>query len=64
MAGLLPAMLVPNAVAQSSTNIPIFQFGVFYNLDLEINPGATFTVSGRVHCNTNIYCTGSSAHSR
>jgi len=62
MAGLLPALLGPTAVAQSSANlpIPIFQFGIFYNLDLEINPGFPFTVSGRVHCNTNIYCTGNS----
>src|SRR5664280_1450283 len=61
MAGLLPALLVPTAIAQSSTNIPIFQFAVFYNPVLEINPGAPFTINGRVHCNTNIYCTGSSA---
>jgi len=59
-AGLLPAFFVSTAVAQTSTNTPIFQFGIFYNVDLEINPGAPFTINGRVHCNTNIYCTGSS----
>lgn len=36
--------------------IPLFAFGVFYGLDLEINPGADFQVSGRVHCNGTIYC--------
>jgi hypothetical protein len=41
--------------------IPMCQYAVFYNVTLEINPGAAFTISGRVHCNTNIYCTGSSA---
>jgi hypothetical protein len=58
MAGLLLALLIPTAVAQSSTNFPIFQFAIFYNPDLEINPNTNFTISGRVHCNTNIYCTG------
>jgi hypothetical protein len=32
-----------------------FQFAMFYNLDLEINPGPAMTVSGPVHCNGNIY---------
>ena len=35
--------------------IPLFQFAIFYNLDLEVNPGANMTVTGPVHCNTNIY---------
>jgi hypothetical protein len=35
--------------------IPIFQFAIFYNLDLEINPGPNMTVNGRVHSNGNIY---------
>jgi hypothetical protein len=36
-------------------SIPIFQFAIFYNMDLEINPGANMTVSGRVHGNSNIW---------
>ncbi|MCX7005026.1 MAG: hypothetical protein NTV22_17360 [bacterium] len=32
-----------------------FQFGVFYNENLEIHPGADMIISGRVHCNKNIY---------
>lgn len=36
--------------------VPIFQFAIFYNLDLEINPGAHMTIGGRVHGNRNIYC--------
>ncbi len=32
-----------------------FQFGVFYNDNLEIHPGADMTISGRIHCNKNIY---------
>lgn len=35
--------------------IPIFQFAIFYNLDLEINPGAAMSIGGRTHGNGNIY---------
>ncbi len=35
--------------------IPIFQFGVFYDLDLEILPGPTMTFDGRVHTNGDLY---------
>jgi hypothetical protein len=56
---------VPAVVSQTIWfgTIPVFQYAVFYNVVLEINPGAAFTIAGRVHCNTNIYCTGSSAGS-
>jgi hypothetical protein len=35
--------------------IPLFQFAIFYNLDLEINPGPPMVVTGPVHCNRTIY---------
>jgi hypothetical protein len=35
--------------------IPLFQFAIFYNLDLEINPGPAMIVTGRVHSNNGIY---------
>jgi len=35
--------------------IPLFQFAIFYNLDLEINPGPPMVVTGPVHGNKNIY---------
>lgn len=35
--------------------IPLFQFAIFYNVDLEINPGADMVISGPVHCNEDIY---------
>ncbi len=35
--------------------IPIFQFGVFYNNDLEILPGSNMTFAGPVHTNGNLY---------
>lgn len=35
--------------------IPIFQFAVFYDGDLEIIPGPRMTLSGRVHSNRDIY---------
>jgi len=52
---------VPATVAETVWfgTIPVFQYAVFYNVVLEINPGAAFTINGRVHCNTNMFCTGS-----
>lgn len=35
--------------------IPIFQFAIFYSMNLEINPSPNMTITGRVHSNTNIY---------
>lgn len=34
---------------------PIFQFAVFYTDDLEINPGPSMTLGGRVHTNADMY---------
>ncbi len=31
--------------------VPLFQFAVFYNMDMEIWPGANMTIAGPVHCN-------------
>lgn len=38
--------------------IPIFQFGMFSNGDLEVYPGPEFTFNGRVHANGNLYLSG------
>jgi hypothetical protein len=35
--------------------VPIFQFAVFYEQDLEILPGPAMTLGGRVHSNQNLY---------
>ena len=35
--------------------IPVFQYGVFYDKDLEILPGPTMTFGGRVHTNSDLY---------
>jgi hypothetical protein len=35
--------------------IPAFQFAIFYNQDMEINPGPVMNVTGRVHSNANLY---------
>jgi hypothetical protein len=35
--------------------IPVFQFAIFYNMDLEINPGPNMNITGRVHGNADIY---------
>ncbi len=56
---------VSSTVSQSVWfgNIPLFQFAIFYNQDMEINPGASMRVNGRVHSNYNIWATGSSSSS-
>src|SRR3984893_15904710 len=38
--------------------VPIFQFGMFSNEDLELHPGPAFTFNGRVHANGNLYLNG------
>lgn len=35
--------------------IPLFQFGVFYDEDLEIFPGPQMTFDGRIHTNSDLY---------
>lgn len=34
--------------------IPLFQFAIFYNQDLEFSPGANMVISGPVHANGNL----------
>jgi hypothetical protein len=48
---------IPVAIQQDVqlASLSLFSFGYFYNLDMEICPSGTYTVSGRVHCNQNIY---------
>lgn len=41
--------------------VPIFQFGMFSNEDMEIHPGPNFTFNGRVHANGNLYLNGNVA---
>ncbi len=36
-------------------SIPVFQFAIFYTLDLEINPGPSMRITGKVHGNGDIY---------
>ncbi len=43
--------------------IPLFQFAIFYNMDLEINPGAGMNVNGHVHSNDAIWATGNGSGS-
>lgn len=38
--------------------IPLFQFGMFSDEDVELHPGPAFTFNGRVHANGNIYVNG------
>jgi Tfp pilus assembly protein PilX len=38
--------------------VPIFQFGMFSNDDLEVHPGPAFAFNGRVHANGNLYING------
>lgn len=36
-------------------SVPVFQFAIFYTMDLEIHPGAVMNINGRVHSNGEIY---------
>ena len=38
-----------------NNRIPIFQFGIFYDDDLEFHPGPRFDFGGRVHANGNMF---------
>jgi hypothetical protein len=48
---------VPATVSQTfqAAKIPVFQFAIFYNLNLEMDPGQLQSVSGPVFCNANIW---------
>src|SRR4051794_24176803 len=35
--------------------VPVFQFGIFYNDDLEFHPGPRFDFGGRVHTNGSLF---------
>lgn len=35
--------------------VPLFQFGMFSNEDIEIHPGPLMTFNGRIHTNRNLY---------
>lgn len=35
--------------------VPLFQFGMFSNEDIEVHPGPLMTFNGRVHSNQNLY---------
>jgi len=37
------------------STIPVFQFAIYYSLDMEINPGAPMKVTGKTHGNVNMY---------
>jgi len=37
------------------SDIPLFQFAIFYGRDLEIMPGPNLTLNGRVHSNGDLY---------
>ncbi len=56
LSGTLNANLIA-AVQQyvGLESIPLFQFAIFYNEDLEMNPSPAMVVTGRVHANGNCY---------
>jgi hypothetical protein len=36
-------------------SIPVFQFAIFYSMDLEVNPGPAMTITGKVHSNASLF---------
>lgn len=53
--GMQPALIAAVRQDVQVASIPIFQFAIFYTMDLEVNPGPNMNVTGRVHSNGNIY---------
>lgn len=49
-----------SVLSVNAQTIPLFQFGVFYERDLEINPGAPMVFSGWVHTNGDLYISSNS----
>lgn len=50
-----------SVLSVNAQTIPLFQFGVFYEDDLEILPGQPMTFAGWVHTNGNLYLSSASA---
>jgi hypothetical protein len=48
---------VPATISESIqfASIPLFQFAIFYNINLEIDPGASMPINGPVFCNASIW---------
>lgn len=48
---------VPATVSQTFvfSKVPVFQFAIFYNINLEIDPGNTMPIGGPVFCNASIW---------
>ena len=48
---------IPVGIKQEvqTCSIPIFQFAIFYGIDMELNPGRDMNVWGRVHSNRMLY---------
>jgi hypothetical protein len=49
--------LVPATVSLTfqAASIPVFQFAIFYNVDLDMAPGSTMTIGGKTFSNGNIW---------
>ncbi len=49
---------VPATVSETLVfaEVPVFQFAIFYNMDLDISPGQAMEVNGTTFCNENIWC--------
>jgi hypothetical protein len=56
--GLNPKPISAQTMLQMDFNnrlVPLFQFAIFYENDLEIANGPNFTITGPVHTNSNLY---------
>jgi hypothetical protein len=49
---------VPATVSQTMifSEVPVFQFAIFYNMDLDMSPGSPMSINGNTFCNENIWC--------
>ncbi|HEY0427422.1 MAG TPA: PilX N-terminal domain-containing pilus assembly protein [Pyrinomonadaceae bacterium] len=55
--GMRPATRTEVKLEREFNNylVPLFQFGMFSNEDIEIHPGPLMTFNGRIHTNGNLY---------
>ncbi len=51
----MPIMVNTQLFFRLAQPVPIFQFAIFYNMDMEICPGSNMTINGKTHVNGNVW---------
>jgi hypothetical protein len=51
----VPIMVSAQLFFRLAQPVPLFQFAIFYNMDMEICPGSNMTINGKTHVNGNVW---------